>query len=296
MTTAVRLVFLAALANLVWPAARANAEAPVSIDVLAWNVFLRPTSLFQDRQEERAARIPDFVRDFEVVVLSEVFDDTMRDAIVSSLGATHPHASDVLGEDRGIKQDGGVVVLSRWPIESQEQLPFDKVCRGADCYADKGVLYVRIVKDGARFHLFATHLQAGAGMAERGVRRQQLHMIRRFIADKAIPQTEPVFIAGDLNVDRYTSEFKEMLAILDAGFPAQAGHRYTSDPRNALVPEHYPPKFIDYVLYSNAHRRPSRARLETRIFQTPPQKGADLSDHYGVLGLFRFEGLGDDAQ
>jgi endonuclease/exonuclease/phosphatase family metal-dependent hydrolase len=254
-----------------------------SLDILTWNVFLRPPLVVRDRQAERAEKMPSHLMGAEVIVLNEAFDDASRRKVVAGLSSTHPYVSEVPGRDRGLKQDGGIMVLSRWPIEAKDTLVYAD-CSGNDCWADKGVSYAAVRKAGRLYHVFATHLQA----QDASVRQKQLRALADFVTAKAIPRDEAVFFAGDFNVDRGSAEYFQMLKMLTASCPAPRGHPYTSDPQNDLVPDTRPPSFIDYVLYSNQHRQPRESSLEPRIFRDTGALSRDLSDHYAVLGRLLF--------
>jgi endonuclease/exonuclease/phosphatase family metal-dependent hydrolase len=219
-----------------------------TLSVLAYNVYLRPTSLFVNGQGQRAERLPRQIWDeYDVVIFSEAFDDGARKTLLRGTAGAYLFTSRILGNDRGFEQDGGVVMVSRWPIVAQDQRTFASVCDGTDCQADKGVLYASIQKKGHRYHLFGSHTQAGSGTEQRkvDVRRRQFEMIRDFIAAQNIPAGEPVIIAGDLNVDKvaHAAECAAMLQTLDATHPAQVGPVCCSiDSRtNRLTEENKPP-------------------------------------------------------
>jgi endonuclease/exonuclease/phosphatase family metal-dependent hydrolase len=279
-----------------------------SFNVLAYNVFMRPEYAFSNDQAERAALLPGKLRGFDVLVFSEAFDNSIRNALLTGLAAEYPYRTRVLGSDGGIEQDGGVILVSRWPIAAEAQRAYAGVCIGdvSDCLADKGVLYARVVKHGQSYHVFASHTQAGDSPERRAVRLRQLGIVKAFIDSRAIPDSEPVFIAGDLNVDKYDAgEYAAMLRILDAWHPVPFGYRYTVDPTlNRLNPHADRRLYLDYVLVSNRHLQPIEAIIETLMPRstTPfkscldPLKGGctrsehsyDLSDHFAVFGHFMF--------
>jgi endonuclease/exonuclease/phosphatase family metal-dependent hydrolase len=225
------------------------------------------------------------------VLLQEAFSDWHRKMILRATVEEYPFQSQVLGRDRGFRQDGGVVLLSKWPIEVESQTLFGELCARKDCRADKGVLYARINKQGRRFHVFATHLQSGKANWE--TRRQQLETLRRLIEQKQLPADEPVLIGGDLNVDSFadaeTGDFSSMLRILDASHPAPpegAVHQPTVDPAGNRLAGGAAPRHVDYVLHSNDHLRPITAfNAVRRLFVGD----LPLSDHYAVHGSFAFE-------
>lgn len=260
-----------------------------SFNVLAYNIYMRPAALFADDQADRGAVLPSNLRGFDVIVFSEAFDNKVRDQLLADLAEEYPYRTRILGADRGIAQDGGVIIVSRWPITAEAQRLFGDVCVGGDCWADKGVLYARLEKHGQIYHVFASHMQAGREMGQRRTRMQQLGIIKSFIDERGLSGTEPVFIAGDLNVDKYDAvEYAAMLRILDAWCPRPLGHPYTVDStinRRAAYR-----LYLDYVLMSNRHLQPVNAVIETLIPRSPTPFGGDhdLSDHFPVFGKFIF--------
>jgi endonuclease/exonuclease/phosphatase family metal-dependent hydrolase len=272
------------------------------LNVLSYNVYMRPTSLFKNGQMIRAKKIPDQLLGYDVIVLQEAFDDDVRAELLKGFTKKgYKHHSKILGKDSGAAQDGGVIVVSKWPIVKQAQRVFGNLCSGDDCLADKGVLYVKInkaIKPGDKnyFHVFGTHLNNGNFK----IQVSQLEIIKNFINTRAIPKQEPVLIAGDMNIDLYdTAQFGKMLKTLDAGYFASGrrrGHSHTSDKSiNDLGGG--APKYLDYVLYSKAHAVPTPASFaEVRIPRShsswkelPHESGMyDLSDHFAVYANYHF--------
>jgi len=262
-----------------------------SFNVLAYNIYMRPEYVLLNDQSDRGAVLPSKLRGFDVIVFSEAFDNSVRNQILADLQGEYPYRTSVLGADRGIEQDGGVIIVSRWPITGQAQRLYGNICTGdfSDCLADKGVLYARIEKHGRSYHVFASHTQAGDTIERRQSRNQQFVIIKEFIDSRGLPDTEPVFIAGDLNVDKYDSgEFNNMLRSLDAWYPRPFGHPYTVD--STINRRAGSLSYLDYVLVSNRHLQPISAIIETLLPRSPTPFGGDyeLSDHFPVFGQFMF--------
>ncbi|MDQ3565209.1 MAG: sphingomyelin phosphodiesterase [Pseudomonadota bacterium] len=260
-----------------------------SFNVLAYNIYMRPTTLFANDQSDRGAVLPSKLRGFDVIVFSEAFDDTVRNQLLADLRGEYPHRTRILGADRGVEQDGGVIIVSRWPITAEAQRLYGDVCVGDDCKADKGVLYARSEKHGQTYHVFASHTQAGDGTEQQQTRMRQLGIIKSFIDGRGLSDTEPVFIAGDLNVNKYDAgEYAAMLRILDAWYPQPFGHPYTVDSTSNRRAGGR--SYLDYVLVSNRHLQPMNAIIETLIPRSPTPFGGDydLSDHFPVFGHFMF--------
>jgi len=255
------------------------------LDVLTFNAALLPEPVASTRQGERAARMASHLLGFDVVVLQEAFINRHRDALVAVLADAYPYRTELVGRDgaRGLpwRQDGGTLILSVHPIVAQASMTFDEVCSGSDCMADKGVAYAAVRKGAFTFHVFTTHAQSIYGRDPPAVRAAQFALLRAFVDAQGILADEPVIIAGDMNVDAHTGELEDMLRLLRAAWPPNAGEiRFTWDPAtNALA--YGPQEWLDYVLVSVDHAQPASAWNRA----LPLRDGdLDLSDHFGVWG------------
>lgn len=255
------------------------------LDVLTFNAALLPEVAASTRQSERAARMAPHLLGYDVLVLQELFVNRHREALLAELAASYPYRTALVGEDgaRGLpwRQDGGTLVLSRWPIEREAQLLYGDVCSGSDCLADKGVAYAAVRKGTLVYHVFTTHAQSVYGRDPPTVRAAQFALLRAFVAAQRIPADEPVIVAGDLNVDAYTPELESMLAALRAAWPPVVGdERFTWDPPGNALAEGGR-EWLDYVLVSLDHARPARAWNRAMPLR---DGGLDLSDHFAVWG------------
>ncbi len=287
-----------------------------SLDCLIYNLWLRPP-IFIDGQRFRSRRLRDVIRGYDVVVLCEVFNHRAKRRLFEALRDEYPFQTDVIGvfENGGgfCLTNGGVACLSRWPIEKIDVRFFRGHLAPPDSYADKGVLYCRINKEGLPYHIFGAHSQASPeafmmpllNILYKDVegqfasnRLKTYHIIRNFIEDLHISKYEPVLILGDMNVDRH-KEYKDycaMLEILDAASPEIINHHlFTFDPlSNPLASG--APCWLDYVLYSKTHLQPSSCFLDVQEGKIDEEwhrfawgrKYNHLSDHFAVAGKFVF--------
>lgn len=295
---------------------------PVTVDVLAYNVwFLPPVARDIDA---RAAEIPKHLLGHDVVVLSEAFEDPVRERITAAMAAHGYTATQALGaglrtECRAslgpielpfsVGLNGGVVIYSPHRLEHWSQRIFHPVCAGEDCCSSKGVLYARLRRDdGLCLHIFGSHLQnqapelsSEADPAE--VRTRQLGIIREMI-DAEVDQDAcpgPVIVAGDLNLERH--ELAAAASVLHARIP-----EHFDGPRSwgqhSLRSQSDEPEHLDYVLLTDDYEAPLYSVNETRIFRSPhavsrsgiggilrraqPDMLSDLSDHHPVAGHFEW--------
>jgi endonuclease/exonuclease/phosphatase family metal-dependent hydrolase len=255
-------------------------------DVLTFNTALLPEPVASTRQAARARAMAPHLVGYDVLVLQEAFIDAWRERLLHELAGAYPHRTEVVGQDgaRGspLRQDGGIVILSRWPIVRQAQTTFGAVCSGTDCLADKGVAYAAVRKGTTTYHVFTTHAQSAYGWAvASATRADQFALMRAFVEAQGIPPIEPVVLAGDFNVDAREPERDAMLTALNAVWPPVVGPlRHTWDPlRNAWA--YGEAHWIDYVLYGADHARPVAAWNRAVALK---DGALDLSDHYAVWG------------
>ncbi|MFF6884125.1 sphingomyelin phosphodiesterase [Streptomyces sp. NPDC012421] len=314
---AVSLALAAATLAATAPAASAAPDGPPRLKVLTYNAFLFSKTLYPNwGQDHRARAIPaaPFFQGQDVVVVQEAFDNSSSDALKANAAAAYPHQTPVVGRSRSgwdatggsyaamTPEDGGVTILSKWPIVRKEQYVYKDAC-GADWYSNKGFAYAVLDVNGSRVHVVGTHAQStdpgcAAGEAAQ-TRSRQFKAMDAFLDAKNIPAGEQVIVAGDMNVDSHSPEYASMLADAGlAGADARTGHPYSFDTElNSIAAERYPDdprEDLDYVLYRAGNARPANwtnhVVLESSAPWTVTSWGTsytytNLSDHYPVTGF-----------
>ena len=307
------------------------------LSVLAYNVYLLPSHVrnipfmgerFALAQEERAALIPRFLAPYDVIILSEAYDDGARATLLAGLRAQgFRYATRILGTacraasscDKGtvyeqpltedaprggegdtwFGEDGGVLIASRHPIGAAKEWVYAD-CVESDCNAAKGFVYARIDKGSERYHVIGTHAQFGWNAEQRTAKEAQLRAIRQFIEEHSgIPRSEPIIVGGDFNVLRHNFDSllsDEPLGVLEPSF---RGHRYSRESRSDWARRGN--GYVDYVLAKKGWREPryhsncpmvfrSLYDFEDRtLFSAVRGQGyCDLSDHWAVWGYFDY--------
>ncbi|MBB1258391.1 sphingomyelin phosphodiesterase [Streptomyces alkaliterrae] len=302
------------------PGAQATTQTDVpELSVLSHNVFLFSKTLYPNwGQEHRASTIPtdDYFQGHDVVVVQEAFDNAASGTLMNKAAAAYPHQTPVLGRSKSgwdathgayssfTPEDGGVTILSKWPIVRKEQFVYKEGC-GADWYSNKGFVYSVLDVNGTKVHVVGTHAQStdpgcSAGQAER-VRSAQFKEMNAFLNAKRIPANEQVIVAGDFNVDSHTAEYASMLR--DAGLvdtDHRTGLAYSFDTRdNSIARDRYPSdprENLDHVLHRAGHARPAgwtnhvvdeRSAPWTVTSWGKSYTYTNMSDHYPVTGSAR---------
>ena len=302
----ISLVVLAG--SLVTPSASAEAGPRVA----TYNVFMLPRTLYPNwGQDQRADLIASegVLRGQDVVVLQEAFDNSASDKLLGHLAGEYPHQTPVVGRSRegwdatlgsysGVRpEDGGAVVLSRWPITEKTQFIYGDSC-GADAQSNKGFAYTTIQSPDGPLHVIGTHMQAddgGCHGSQAEVRKKQLASIAGFVRDRKIPASERVLVAGDFNIDAAAGEFADGLNTLGATAPEMPGHRYSYDSSTNSVAHDQAPngpdQRLDYVLPLRGYEL-QRWANQVGVVHSPPwtvtswgqsHTYTDFSDHYPVF-------------
>ncbi|KAJ0402370.1 hypothetical protein P43SY_004603 [Pythium insidiosum] len=268
----------------------------MTFQVLQYNVFGRPNEVSKDGQAERLARVPASLlaisKDIDVVTFAEADVQGEREAMLDAfqhLG--FPYSTTILHDPNPFTSliNGGVLVVSKWPIVREAQHIYRHACHYSDCLAAKGVKYARVVKTVDNtikvFNVFATHMQAWSTPQGRGDRVLQAQQMREFVDAMQIPHHEPLIFAGDFNVDNttYKDEVQHLVDLLGAHMPKR--------------------EWLDYVLWAKSpYQQPMNSpTLESRVNQVAPfivdwsapkdnmrMQLTDISDHYPVLSTFEF--------
>lgn len=268
------------------------------LKILAYNTYMRPTALFKNGQSIRANLMYQKLRGYDVVILSELFADSVRKHLLKKLKRYYPYQSDVVEGSGIFSQDGGVVIVSRWPIVKEDKILFNNLCERTfdDCLSEKGAKYVRIVKGTRYFSIIGTHTQSQPDRASRRVRTKQLNLIRNYIERNLLDQGDLIFVGGDLNVDRYdVADYDSMLDVLDALEPEYQGEEYTYNSKKNKLVGSSAMEYLDYIFPIESSIVPTisinRAfalksdRFWREYIWEPFFK--DLSDHYPVEGYFQ---------
>lgn len=248
----------------------------------------------------------------DILVFNEIFDNEASGLLIDELTKKFPYSTPVLGRTKygwdsteGWRStsldDGGVVILSKYPIDYKAQVIFDEGC-GADWLSQKGFIHAVINKNGDRYNILGTHVQADDSSCQTSpsvVRHSQFSQIDKYISGTDRSFDEMFIVAGDLNVPKSSQEFPSMIETLDVSEPTNyAGSPYSWDPQvNGLAHANYPKgegQLLDYILVARSHKQPKNwhnqvldvlsERVELPGTQEP-YYFYEYSDHFPVLAF-----------
>ncbi|MFT3750733.1 MAG: hypothetical protein QM768_20645 [Agriterribacter sp.] len=242
----------------------------------------------------------------DIVGLCEVFDNDERLAIFSSLKDVYPYYLEG-PDERDLDQDGGLLLLSKYPFIQTEEIVFTAT-RGGDAWANKGALYARIWPPGISqpIDLIYSHTQDLEATfsnpsnildfipANREILLSQFEQILNLLKDKnSVPV--PYFIFGDLNMPGDNiNDLDDMLKHL--GYPADLWLVGNNLPEDGLT------NIRNNNFYDDGDDKPQKDhRLDFILMKAYPsfipvlkeihvmkfmKNGRNISDHFGLLARF----------
>jgi len=186
------------------------------INLLALNIFLRPPFIKNNLSDHKDARLNEFINllpEFDIICLEEMFSflNTRKHKLIreaEKVGFHHYADSTSPSFLSSFLVDGGLLILSRFPILASEFRPYPYGIF-SDSLSQKGILYVKVQVKDEIIHLFQTHTQASyVGSNKRlsiMTRGDQLKYIRNFMQECLSKyewkENEMSLLVGDLNID-----------------------------------------------------------------------------------------------
>lgn len=294
-------------------------DDPNQLSVLLYNTQLRPRMLFSSGQSDRTKKIIPLLANYDIVILSEVFDDQALRELKSL--HTYKSVSDPLGQNEGLYQDSGLVIFSQSDITAQRQIVFEGDCEGTSCFNYQGAIAIQLTKSellkqnpqAPTYHLITAQMQAGDSPKAAEIRADQYQQIRQLIDNLTIPSDEPIIFAASLPISPQThpAEFTQMqeaigLTIINSNHPQT--YSPSSTQNQPAIPQPSQPADALFIVTQGVDAAvPTESRIQSvgsqvRPMQTSPQQGwksaswfywqcrqQNLSDHYATEGLFNIK-------
>lgn len=279
-------------------------------------------------EKQRLALIPAAILSLDqrpdILILQEVFTEHSFRFLVTALSHDYPYHTEVVAEScvnvdwtsvagncqqDSVKGNGGVLILSRWPMEEKHAYVYfaGRISATFDFLAQKGVVYARIAvalgEKQQRVHILGTHLQADGGSHD--IRMQQIEEMRLWIDQFKIKKTDAIILGGDFNVSsNEPAKLAELLNRTNTSLTFSTSELGSVSPNTNrylnLISTKNSEKTLDFILYRRDHLTPKNKPVlqvvnlksgkvwkGTRIFGSDIEMN-DLSDHYPTLMVFEF--------
>ncbi|RKP21726.1 Pkinase-domain-containing protein, partial [Rozella allomycis CSF55] len=211
------------------------------IRFLSLNLFIRPPLVKTNSSDYKDARLTYFsehiLPNYDIVALQEIYarGSSRQKKLISrakEIGFSYYLRSPAQDLLKGFI-DGGLLILSRYPIIHTTRLTFEKSIN-TDRFTAKGAIHAHIqISDDLRIHIFNTHLQSSPSVVVDlndpvvTNRQKQLQELREMMINsvKQFGDSDPIILVGDMNVNsrfsktigRHSPEYSQMMNILKYG-------------------------------------------------------------------------------
>ncbi|MFK8182052.1 MAG: hypothetical protein AB8B99_01670 [Phormidesmis sp.] len=278
---------------------------PKKLSLLLYNLQLRPRLLFSSAQSDRAQKLPTLLQGYDALIFSEAFDDYALTQLAQALAPHYPYQSSPLGENKGLSQDSGLVIFSRWEIIGQSHQPFNNQdCTGPSCFNKRGAMLISINKNGQPYHLLTAQLQSGDGRKEEAIRDRQIDKINDLLLALNITKKEPIILAASLppSLTLQRLQDKHRLGALSLNPITQIDNSFphSVDPNQNTLSQSDVPHTPDVLFTLAQHRQPTTATWQVHPMRTAPQQAwntrlfywqapqQNLSDHHAITSQFEY--------
>jgi len=263
-----------------------------SLKILSWNIYMLPPAIKFTGKLKRASQIGEKLAqsDYDVIVLQEAFLSGARKRIYKKIKAEYQYKiGPAFREIVSLKTSSGVWILSKYPIKEIAKIQYKRKYGFDNKMARKGALMVEVNKNGQKFEVIGTHLNAGGSL---DLRASQLRQVKNELIDVYHNEDYPLVVAGDFNIDKLEENgLDSMLCILDMNDYGLEGKRqFTFDHTENDFGDGKSKGVIDYVYF-----KPGKLKVRNTTRRVPiiekiwSKTKKSLSDHNPVELLLYYQ-------
>jgi endonuclease/exonuclease/phosphatase family metal-dependent hydrolase len=257
-----------------------DAEPATSLKILSWNIHCLPPFAYVNGKRKRAREIARILEqeDFDLVIFQEAFHHGARREIEKHMKSYRYRVGPANARYITIRTNSGIYIVSRIPIEKVDKVKFREKATSDDKMARKGALLVEGVKNGHRFQVIGTHLNAGGPIE---VRHSQVRQIREELIEPYQSENVPQIIGGDMNMRKESDNYGFMLQTYDAtDGPLEVEEAMRTDcfDKNGRL---FRDDVIDFIFYRANGKDTHATRRWVPCYRKPWNKDGEqwLSDH-----------------
>lgn len=238
-----------------------------------------------------------------IVCLQEVWDPEVMRALIETLKTSYAYFVYDAGDPAGTLQIGkmgynsGLFIASQLPLD---EVNFSRFPRSIPEGSNRGALHAVCRAGKQKVAVMTTHLQHGETSQMVEVRKEQLNRCCALLQEATRPPSSCSwgFVAGDLNVDAFSQEFKtsglsELFLVpytdkLSSVKKEKAtATNYFSDlvrtPFNSRAKIKVSYELLDYCIQPAKPQAPIQSTQRLIPLFSVEQPGQALSDHHGLL-------------
>ena len=243
-------------------------------------VFHPFTKLVRKKQNIRAPKIVQYLNasDFDIVILQEVFDKSIKRQIAKGLIVNYPYQLAPIKDGFTWRLSNGIMILSKHPIEFKKNIIFN-TSEKSDKAAQKSCALVEIKIGNKKILVGGTHLDSKS-QASRFI---QYEMTKNEILTPFLNDSIPLYLAGDFNTRKTHEDYEKMISSFQLEcFPLDDERPYTFDEFNTWN-ESGSHSWIDFIFFNKSTKHQPYKQYILRPTLSYMGTKMDLSDHYQIV-------------
>ncbi|MEZ5008809.1 MAG: endonuclease/exonuclease/phosphatase family protein [Chitinophagales bacterium] len=259
----------------------AKTTADTTLKILSWNIHCLPVMAYVNGKRKRGEQIGKKMmeEDFDIIVFQEAFNHGARRRIRRETRSEYKwRVGPANARYITIRANSGIWMISKIPVKKVDNIKFREKATADDKMARKGALMIEGEKNGQKFQVIGTHLNAGGPIE---VRHSQVTQIREELLDPYMKKGVPQFICGDMNMRKESDNYDFMLKTYDAvdgALEVSEAMRTTCFDKNDRL---FRDDVIDFIFYRANGVKPVSIQRSVPCFQQQWNKKGEewLSDH-----------------
>lgn len=258
-----------------------------SLKVLSWNIYMLPLSVKSVGQGKRVEYIAEQLNssEYDVIVFQEAFERDARYRLSKLMRKQYPYQEGPANaKPSWFRMNSGVWIVSKHPMKFLDELDYAKAS-GVDKVARKGALLVEVEKNGKKYQVAGTHLQAGASKKKDDIRHSQFIELQQMLQQYEVYGI-PQLVCGDFNTpknDRKNYQLiLETLKVQDGPLESSLQYTYDAKENDLAIGGNYCEQ-LDYIFIKDNSNKVQYSKRKV-IAHTAKwhEKRKNLSDHYAV--------------
>ncbi len=258
----------------------------LEIKIIAYNALLQQGPLgFLNYKHYRKKFLLEKIIQNDIIGLTEVSDKKIIKNYLKKTSKSHPYFYKSKNAKGLFKNNGGLLILSKFPIIQKKQIIF-KSATGFDHLVQKGALFVRLKVSTDHFiDVVLTHMQAHKKNKHIKVRKNQLREISQLIQENN--KKNPLILMGDFNIVGDSKEYQSFKSIFPEYTDLYRYHYndegYTYDSNSNPLAFGNVRLRLDYIwINDQVNPHDTTIKINPISLNRPERKVDFLSDHFAL--------------
>jgi sphingomyelin phosphodiesterase len=285
-----------------------NNKIQKQLKIMSHNIFIMSgiaaiSQNYNTKQRIEEMKKASYWKNMDVLVFQEAFnEDLIKDFKNELYKNGYIYQTQILGNPKDlINLNGGVFIVSKLNFEKEYFEIYEKSC-GTDNFSNKGFIHIKINLDNILINIIGTHTQSDDNLClfnnPKNIRFKQLSQLNNYI-NKNIESNEIILLIGDLNIDKGSNEYHEMLKLYNFNPPIYDNDDLKStldNINNSIAKDRYSglkSEYLDYVFikknnYKNINLNQKALKIKSNNYEWKNKKYSDFSDHYPIFSNLTF--------